>query len=225
MKIRICLLVAVWKRPEVTVACFHNIKRLVDYRPELFEITPVVVVSEKWAARLCQEFGFAYILHKNKPLGKKMNVGLKAALMYDWNWLMQLGSDDFVEPVFLDFYFPYLVHGKFFGQKSLVVVDAASGEMKQITTQNVFGALRCIRRELIVQSLPLWEPERMRGLDGSSMKSIQSATGISPEAVTVPVWLFDYKTGVNINTYDRTAGHLVKDLSLPVELKVLLKNV
>jgi hypothetical protein len=229
MPLKICLYVAIWKRPEVTVACLHNIKRLVEYRPELFEIIPHFVLSEDWAERLCEEFGFAFTRSQNNPLGRKMNKGIREALKYDFDWLVQLGSDDFIEPKVLDYYWPHFQHERFFGMRHLLVMDGRTGDMMSVGTHNVFGAMRCIHRSLLDKTMKsqgwLWEAKLNRALDGSSMKSIEKQTGEIPKPVNVPVFLFDYKTSENINAFGDMAGELVRvPLEMvPVEVKALLK--
>lgn len=229
MSVKICLYVAIWQRPAVTVACFHNIKRLVEYRPQLFEIIPHFVLSEEWAAQLCDEFGFAYTRAQNKPLGRKMNKGMREALKSEWDWLMQLGSDDFIEPKFLDYYWPYLQHEQFFGMRHLLVMDGRSGDLMSVGTEHVFGAVRCIKRGLVEAAMSaqgwLWEHKLNRGLDGSSMKSIGKHTGVMPKPVSVPVFLFDFKTKENINSFEKMAGRPVRVAPemVPLEVRALLK--
>ncbi len=105
MKIRI--LVTVWKRPEITKLCLQGICRLQKYKPD-WNIEPLFIVSEDWAEEWCDKEKLDHCWVENDPLGRKMNLGLEAAMELDFTHLMFFNSDTIIDNKLLDIYEPYL---------------------------------------------------------------------------------------------------------------------
>ena len=110
--IKILTFTPAWQRPEVFEICLAGLKRLKNYKPKKFNIQPFFVVSESRAARQVERHGFDYILWQNKPLGEKKNAGLKYAMEnYDFDYFLELGSDDIINNDYLDFVYPRMKAG------------------------------------------------------------------------------------------------------------------
>lgn len=200
----------------------ENVRRLVEFDPSRFEITPFYVVSEDWAETMCKEFDYRFHRTDNDPLGRKMNEGLRQFISEPHDWLLGLGSDDFVEPYFLDEYLPYFETRPIFGLKEVYLINEANGMIKHVAVdRGCFGALRCIRWDLLQQAafdgerfIGIWENKQQKVLDYVSSANIKQRTGHFVYPVYIQTRLFDVKNEVNLNSYDQVAGDRVR---IPIE--------
>jgi len=196
----------------------ENVRRLVNFDPSRFEVTPFYVVSEDWAETLCNEFGYRFHRTDNDPLGRKMNEGLKQFIQEPHDWLMGMGSDDFVEPEFLNEYLPYFETRNIFGLKEVFLINEANGAVKRcVVDRGCFGALRCIRWDLLHDAafdgerfIGIWVNKQQKVLDYVSSAFIKQRTGYFVYPVEIESKLFDVKNEVNINSFDQVAGERVR---------------
>jgi hypothetical protein len=145
---KILILLPIWKREAITELCFKNIKRL----QKEYDIQVLTIVSEQWAKRLSFEYGFKYVESANSPLGLKMNTGLKEALRMDFDYLMNLGSDDILTKELFDMYQPYFKEKKeMFGCTRLTFLDSKSKGVKTYDYGIMMGAGRCIRKDILLK--------------------------------------------------------------------------
>ncbi len=232
--IKILLYVAIWKRPEVTRRHMENMRRLVDYDPARFEITPFYVVSEDWAETMCDEFGFRFHRTENTPLGRKMNEGLRQVINEQYDFLLGMGSDDFVNPEFLEEYLPYFETRPIFGLKEVYLINEANGMIKRCTVdRGCFGALRVISWDLLQAAsfdgerfIGIWNDVQQRALDYVSSINIKSRTGFFVYPAVIETKLIDLKNEVNINGFDIVPGERVRlgiD-EIPQELRYLFSE-
>lgn len=216
--IKILLHVPVWQREATVRRHMENVERLISFDPSRYKITPFYVVSEDWAVEMCDEFGFDYHRCENSPLGKKMNEGLAQFINSDFDWMIGLGSDDFVEPSFLDEYLPYFETRQIFGLKEVHLINEANGMVKHvIVDQGCFGALRAIRWDLLTSAsfdgerfIGIWENNQHKVLDYVSSINIHRRTGQFVYPVHIEAKLFDVKGDLNINGFDKCAGERVR---------------
>lgn len=226
----ILLYTPLWQRPELTRLHLQNVRRLVEYNPAQFRITPLYVVSEKWAMELCNDFGYRWTYAENSPLGAKLNDGLRAVIDENFDWLMTMGSDDFIDATFLDEYLPYFSSLDFFGTPEAYFLDARTGRQRRSVIWYPYGALRCLRWDVVRkasfwngQYIGLWNKKQRQGLDHASQEAIEARTGIRAYPVRIKTRLWDVKTGDNINTF-RKAGQ--EEVTLPAsELPVELQKI
>ncbi len=216
--IKICLILPVWGRQQITRLCFQNIKRIVNFDPERFSISPFVIVSEDWVKELCSEFGFTWHETENKPLGRKMNEGLRQVIDDDFDWLMGFGSDDFVEPDFLDEYVQYFDSLKNFGLNEVFLINETTGTQKRHNVGGrVFGALRCIHWDVLKLAsfdgerfTGIWDDTQNRMLDMVSTDNIFMRTGSSTRPINIDTMLWDVKGSSNINRFENVEGERVR---------------
>lgn len=195
----------VWQRPAVFEICLKGIKRLQQYKPDVFRIHPFFIVSEAEAARMCQKYGFDFLYYHNQPLGAKKNAGLDYALqMYGWDYMMEIGSDDIINNSYLDFVEPYLraktpqlcPHDVWF-------IDTITGKTAYWETDKVLGAGRMISRATIQKvynkKYKLWDAELSRGMDTSSWRNILRHNIENTIIKTDAIYALDIKSSVNIN--------------------------
>lgn len=92
--IKVLVFLAIWGRPAITELCLMGIDRLRG--EEGFKIEALAVISENSMIPLCEKYGVHYVMAENKPVGRKKNIGLQEAKKFDFDYLMELGSDDLV---------------------------------------------------------------------------------------------------------------------------------
>jgi len=137
------LLIALWKRPVITRICFEGIKRLQKTIP----IEPICIYSEDDSKSLCKEYGFEAYEYKNDPLGEKLNFGLERALESEWDYLLQIGSDDLLSEKLFEMYDPFIAKSsRAFGLSTMYFYDIRTKESYFESISNIFGCGRMIHR-------------------------------------------------------------------------------
>lgn len=158
---KLLVYLAVWKRPEITEICFMGINRLRN--AGLFSIQAFAVISEESMIPLCEKYNIDYVMHENKPLGKKKNFGLQAALKHDFDYMIETGSDDLIKTDILTLY-PW-GEKHIFGLYDAAMINTATGSCKRLPgNAGMFGAGRAISREAILSG-PIWTDGQNVGLD------------------------------------------------------------
>src|SRR5688500_10590245 len=92
---KLLIYTAVWQRPEITEICFMGIKRL--QKIHKFYISDFAVISEDSMLRLCNKYGVDWCMHENLRLGSKKNYGVKQALKKDFDYMIEIDSDDLLK--------------------------------------------------------------------------------------------------------------------------------
>jgi len=147
---RILIFLACWKRPEITEVCFAGIQRLKAYDPDRFRVEALAVISEESMIPLCDRYGIAWTMSENRPVGRKKNNGLNEAFKYEWDYLLEMGSDDLLRNEVLEVYEPYFKRGTpLMGMTRLIFMDSASGEAREYENAAVFGMGRAMSREML----------------------------------------------------------------------------
>lgn len=97
----IAVLVAFWKRPEVTEVVMRHYRRMADARKDLVLVS---VGSEGPSSRaLAESNGWDYVEAPNSPLSDKLSAGLARCREYDPSaGLLAMGSDDLVTEPWVD---------------------------------------------------------------------------------------------------------------------------
>jgi len=202
--INIITFTPVWQRPEIFKICLAGIKRLVNHDKKRFNIRPFFMVSESWAAAELIKLKYDFVYVTNDPLGAKKNAGIKYALEnYQFDYIMEIGSDDLLTSGYLDLIEPLLLEGiQQLHPSSVYFADARNGEVAFWETNKVLGAGRCISRkaiETVTRRTTLWEPQGRRGMDTYSWRQLQNV-GIGNHLInTRDVYALDIKSDVNIN--------------------------
>jgi len=103
------------------------------YDPKRFQCSAFAVISEESMIPLCKKYGIDFLMHDNEPVGMKKNAGLQEVLKKDFDYLIELGSDDLILNGLLDCYEPAMKEGlDFFGTRDLYMVDATDMNCRQI---------------------------------------------------------------------------------------------
>lgn len=194
----------VWRRPEIFRICLQGINRLVNYAPERYKITPFFIISESWAAVELQKYGWDWVAVQNHPLGNKKNMGLKYAMqqIQEFDYILEIGSDDLIKNEYLDLAEPLLREGKPHISASAVhFIDTTTGKTAAYITEKIIGLGRFIKAEALkpIPRLELWNPEGDRGMDTFSWRHLEQY-GIKKTTIeTNNGELLDIKSATNIN--------------------------
>lgn len=173
-KNKLLIYLAIWRRPEITELCLMGISRL--RRHPAYDVQALAVISEPEMIHLCELYGIKWVMHENLPLGKKKNAGLVAAQCLDFDYLMEIGSDDLITNELLTQYLEYLDVHDFFGISDAAYIESESGECRRlITDKSTYGAGRIISRKVLdALRWRLWNDSLNRGLDNDSLRRIES---------------------------------------------------
>src|SRR5690348_6599448 len=109
---KLLIYLAVWKRPEITELCLVGLNRLKTH--PCFDIDILAVISEESMIPLCEKYGVKWVMSENRPLGRKKNNGLQEARKFEFDYLMEIGSDDLVLNELLDWYAQPIEDGELF---------------------------------------------------------------------------------------------------------------
>lgn len=92
---------------------------------------------------------------ENRPLGRKFNAGVQFLYKFNlqFDYFMQLGSDDILRHDYWDYAYPAMEAGyDIIGCKNLIVEDFDTGEEKHHKSSDIFGAGRLIREEILCKA-------------------------------------------------------------------------
>lgn len=163
---KLLIYLAVWKRPHITEICFRGIQRIKEH-PD-YDIEALAVISEDSMIPLCEKYGIHWVMYKNNPLGEKKNAGLLKAKEFQFDYLLEIGSDDLVTNELLTHYKNY-TH-LFFGVKDVCYIDSDSGACRRLQSKSTYGAGRMIHRTLLeMMGWKLWDNKINKGLDNNSV--------------------------------------------------------
>jgi len=201
---KIMILMPVYKRPDILKTVIFYLKRL-KTKHELF-IVPILSREDKYfTENLRTVLDFHYITHPNQPLGTKKNAGMRYALRFKWDYFMDLGSDNIINPSLFDVYELYLKERfRFFGLLNLFMYDIDQGKGLFIKNYNdgmCFGAGRMLRRDVIEQVGDLWPEEHDVGMDTMSRKKIVKFCDETPIETGEEPLILDLKSEQNLNPF------------------------
>lgn len=197
---KILILLPIWKREAITKICFDNLKEL----QKEFNIEVLCIVSEQWSKVLAFEYGFKQIYASNECLGTKMNIGVEEALRYDFDYLMNLGSDDIITKDLFESYEEYFNNDRaIFGGTKVTFIDSQTKEAKETDYQVLIGAGRCIRKDVVKECNPLYGAIQ-KGLDLNSLTKMKR---YAHTEIDIPYGcIYDIKSDTNIWSFDDLGG-------------------
>ena len=160
------------------------IEVLYKLEPKGIELNFFLILSIEdpdFSKHLDNQYECYYSVCPNKPLGVKKTFGLANAIKYypDYDYIMELGSDDFINPKLFDLYKPLMNNGfKFFGMNNLYMYHVRTDKLiwvKDFAGEDMtFGAGRMIHKSVIEKmGCDLWD-DYNEGLDTMSAKKIKS---------------------------------------------------
>lgn len=154
-----------------------------------------------------------FIFSENEMLGKKLNDGIEYAAKFDYDYIMNFGSDDLIHHSLIDMYLPLIkVNTPIFGVNKLYFYEKGLHPVffSYYNQPHLVGAGRMIHRQVIDKVTEkhegLYPPDIKRGMDTmSAMRMISCGfkqTTVDPG--TFPM-IVDIKSEVNINSFKSVA--------------------
>lgn len=216
-----------WRRYSVTRLALAERRWLCDELAKRGHEAHSVIVADDDNLDIAREFGFHALWWKNDDLGEKFNAGFRFAAQNGADVFVHIGSDDWVHPsVFdvldvLDLSRPPMWDSAvntsavwrdapcIVTQRSVSLVDMASGVMQRCTVKNRFGVIPWLmpRNLLEADDFAPIPAGQHRGIDGALV------TGLSLR----PNWVFqdpatdtlvDFKSETNLTPFRSLAGSL-----------------
>jgi hypothetical protein len=204
---KLLIYLAVWKRPQITELCFLGINRMRKH-PD-FDIQVLAVISEESMIPLCEEYYIDWVMYKNEPLGEKKNFGLSKAKEFDFEYMMEIGSDDLILNELLDDYKNYIGKYDFFGINDAAYINSETGECRRLMSNNsTYGAGRMIHRRVLEKAgWKLWNDNLSKGMDNNSILSLlRKGIGYKKAKPMAFPGLVDVKSDVNIWKFNYYLG-------------------
>lgn len=196
------ILTAFHGRPRISQLYWYGIERL----KKNFEVEVCAVVSDIENKVLAKIFDCEHVIEiENKPHGRKMNRAIDSIIGLDFDYVMQLGSDNLISNKGMETNLKYMDKYKFFGHTNLIMVDSKTKDCKVKKYGNVFGAGRCIAKDVIKKAMPLWLNDRERGMDVNSEQTIDEKCGLMPMPINDSE-VIDVKSEENIWKYWQLDG-------------------
>jgi hypothetical protein len=200
-----CILTPLFKRPEIVRLFLYGYQRLKKYADVM--LVCIVSPEDKYRDNLidmCTDAGAEVCEWSNKFLGEKKNAGMEFALDFEWDYFMDLGSDNIVNPKLFDLYKPYMEKRvPFFGLNNLYVMEWSTKKtlfVEKYNSQNTYGAGRMLLNDAI--KIHLWPDCANEGLDTLAMKRLRDA-GVHETVIPTgrEPYILDIKTDTNINQF------------------------
>jgi len=205
---KILILVPLWQRPEITKIWAYSMGYFLT---EGISVLTILSREDPYYHEnldIIHHSGFEVCYFENKPLGRKLNAGIEYALeAYDFDYLMNLGSDDILHPGLLSLYDPYIkAKNLFFGLDKVYFFDYIKHKLG-LTEAYLWGAGRMISREILekirIKGSFLYESKYERGLDCNSIENIKKLLNIDYLQVKTEdfPYLVDIKSEFGINDF------------------------
>jgi len=213
---KVVITTMIWKRPEITKVWCTAIERIIKSFPEV-EFNILVAGSEGEKSRLLIEsFNFDYIETPNQPLSNKANIRLKACKKYNADYVLLLGSDDFINNKTFNFILDKMKIGyDEIAPLDLYYYDTVSKAFVycQGYTNHRKGEQLAISRAVSKSVLnkigwQMFEPNKTKGLDYGSGKRLKAAVE-KPYYYSIKendLFIIDVKSETNITKFQRRSN-------------------
>ncbi len=164
-----------------------------------------VVVADDENLDIAREHGMATIEMGNDGLGRRFNAGFEYAGAHGADWLVHIGSDDWLHPdAFAPITDRHAGQDRIIAGRRIAFVDLLTGLMRPVPVNGGNGVIPWIVPRAMMAPTgfrPIRE-DRMRGIDGYLIRGLKARSRVQ--------WLFhdasdyarvDFKSDVGINTY------------------------
>lgn len=206
------ILVPIWRRPEVTNIFAINLAMTIPAMCQVLCILSKEDENYDENKKIIESFGFDIGYHDNLPLGRKLNAGIETAFdNYDFDYLMNIGSDDLIHPAIWMLYDEFLKYGHgFFGLEKVYFYEMKTGKLSR-SLPYYWGAGRMISRGILEKMREkgqyLYKNEFSRGLDCNSMDNIKKVLNIDYKQVCTNdfPYVVDIKTWESLNDFNMFA--------------------
>lgn len=221
---KVAVLMPIWKRPEILSAILKRWKSPSQKMNIKLYFVFIVSKEDPHFAQLvdiCKYFlksdkieGIV-VEFPNLPVASKQNAGLDIALKKEWDYLMNLGSDNVLADDYWNLVWPEMWSGTdVILSNRVVFLDSHTGEVIE-WRYSLIGAGRLIARRLIDAAWKkfgyLYTPHMNSGMDTCSRLNYTKAFGSHSETVLNQSLVVDIKSFTNINLFMdiKNRGHEV----------------
>lgn len=205
---------AAWGRFDVTRLVLKQRQRLcVELASRGIDAVSLIVADDE-NLEIASEYDCDVVEMPNKPLGKKCNAGLQSAARQGFDWIVWVGSDDWIHPAVFDplLHRPADAPVTIITGRRIAIVDLASGMLQRVSSPSKFGAIPWLidGRLFSTRKVEPIRPDLARGLDGSLMRGLRRAREPFEVVFDDPhdFRCVDFKGANNITPYKGIAKHL-----------------
>jgi hypothetical protein len=197
--IQIALHIPVWKRLELTRACYEGLKRNIrEFEALGYELTPYIAYSEDEHKALAEEYGWIHTYSKNDHLGNKNQRLYEFMKGFEWDWFLQLGSDDFLLPGGAEAICNSMKETEFAGFNHLYFFQRETRKGTYLAGYPC-GAGRYMSRRICNKVKLMWN-NRDKGCDQFSTGRVYQHTGLRRKHIA-GCFIADVKTEVGVTPY------------------------
>jgi len=207
-----------WRRYEVTRMVLAQRRHCMNVLERRGFETGSVIVADDDNLDIAREYGMDTVEHANIPLGRKTNAGLRYAGEQGADWIVYVGSDDWVHPDLFGAIpaepqtrrTPEIITGR-----RIAIVDLITGRLTTFHAPGRYGVIPWIVPRAALEGCgfaPITNSVR-RGLDGSFVRGL----AVRPEwrfEDPHPYCRVDFKTPMNLTSYEtlrRALGHQAEE--------------
>lgn len=170
-----------------------------------------VIVADDENLDLAKDHGFDTVeMDNDQGLGRRFNAGFQHAANEGADWLVHIGSDDWIHP---DAFTPILDPPRpaaIVTGRRMMFVDLLTGEARRARLDGPQGVIPWIVPRAMMQPsgfAPI-RPDRLRGMDGYLIRGMRKSGARVRWHVHDPhdMARVDFKSDVNLNTYAAISG-------------------
>lgn len=209
----VCILSAAWRRFAITRLVLEQRQRLCGELAARGVDAVSLIVADDENLDIAREYGCETVEAPNSPLGAKWNTGLQHAARTGADFVVWIGSDDWIHP---DVFDPLI--GRNTGSPAIVtgrrlgIVDIRTGMLQRLSSPSQYGAIPWLidARLLRTKNAEPLPPKLDRGLDGALVRGLR--LGRLPFTWE---WhdphdfrCIDFKTETNITPYEGLARNI-----------------
>lgn len=173
------------------------------------EIIILAVGDNPKIESICKETGVNYFSHPNKPLGQKANARLKFCKHFEPDWIMFLGSDDFICTDLLHRYTEEMETADIIEVLDLYYYDTISKTSvyckgyQNWRKGEPMAVARCINYSVAEYfDWQLWDSAKRRGLDSGIYKRLKNSPFKSTQiSIENKYLVLDVKTSFNMSKF------------------------
>jgi glycosyltransferase involved in cell wall biosynthesis len=212
--ISVCIVSPAWGRFAVTRLVLAQRQRLCGELASRGIDARTLIVADDENLEIAAEYGCQTIQAPNLPLGKKCNTGLHHAARQGADYIVWVGSDDWIHP---DVFEPLLDlpsggPAVIFAGTRVALVDLRTGVLQRVASPSKFGAIPWLidSRLFTTRTIAPIKPELRRGLDGALIRGLRHARVDFEWSFHDPhdFRCVDFKSDLNITPYKVLAKHL-----------------
>jgi len=217
---KVLIFIPVWGRFPETKLTYEGVHRIQTIlKEENIDSQVLIVSSEKEHTDLALREEFLVTECENFPISDKHNCGLDYAMSLQWDYLLQMGSNNLLSNIYIRFVAAAIKENyKMFGSRMFYNILPCKTKMTHFKTKAPYklsGVGRGIRRDIIEHRLqvgPVWDNNLNKGLDKSSRENLTNPEDVVAITTTSPPSIVDIRTNEDINDMSSNPRPLDKEL-------------